>query len=52
VDQDQLNPYMAYEGYVVRVPHNPLRDFFRITHKVLATSALKIIIIEVIKRFP
>ena len=25
VDQDQLNPYVAYEGYVVRVPHNPLR---------------------------
>jgi len=24
VDQDQLNPYVAYEGYVVRVPHNPL----------------------------
>jgi len=23
VDQDQLNPYVAYEGYVVRVPHNP-----------------------------
>jgi len=22
VDQDQLNPYVAYEGYVVRVPHN------------------------------
>jgi hypothetical protein len=26
VDQDQLNPYVAYEGYVVRVPHNPLRS--------------------------
>jgi len=25
VDQDQLNPYVAYEGYVVRVPHNPLK---------------------------
>jgi hypothetical protein len=24
VDQDQLIPYVAYEGYVVRVPHNPL----------------------------
>lgn len=24
MDQDQLNPYVAYEGYVVRVPHNPL----------------------------
>jgi hypothetical protein len=24
VDQDQLNPYVAYEGYVVRVPHNQL----------------------------
>ena len=24
VDQDQLNPYVANEGYVVRVPHNPL----------------------------
>jgi len=24
VDQDPLNPYVAYEGYVVRVPHNPL----------------------------
>ena len=24
VDQDQLNPCVAYEGYVVRVPHNPL----------------------------
>jgi hypothetical protein len=24
VDQDQLNPYVAYEGYVVRVPHHPL----------------------------
>jgi len=24
VDQDQLNPYLAYEGYVARVPHNPL----------------------------
>jgi hypothetical protein len=24
VDQDQLNPYVAYEGYVARVPHNPL----------------------------
>ncbi|MEI6116026.1 MAG: hypothetical protein WCP99_15840, partial [Burkholderiales bacterium] len=24
VDQDQLNPYVAIEGYVVRVPHNPL----------------------------
>jgi len=23
VDQDQFNPYVAYEGYVVRVPHNP-----------------------------
>ena len=23
MDQDQLNPYVAYEGYVVRVPHNP-----------------------------
>jgi len=23
VDQDQLNPYVAYEGYVVRVPHHP-----------------------------
>jgi hypothetical protein len=23
VDQDQLNPYVAKEGYVVRVPHNP-----------------------------
>jgi hypothetical protein len=23
VDQDQLNPYVANEGYVVRVPHNP-----------------------------
>jgi hypothetical protein len=22
VDQDQLNPYVANEGYVVRVPHN------------------------------
>ena len=22
MDQDQLNPYVAYEGYVVRVPHN------------------------------
>jgi hypothetical protein len=25
VDQDQLNPYVAYEGYVVRVPHNSLQ---------------------------
>ena len=25
MDQDQLNPYVAYEGYVVRVPHNPLK---------------------------
>ena len=24
MDQDQLNPYVAYEGYVVRVLHNPL----------------------------
>ena len=24
MDQDQLNPYVAYEGCVVRVPHNPL----------------------------
>jgi hypothetical protein len=24
MDQDQFNPYEAYEGYVVRVPHNPL----------------------------
>jgi len=24
VDQDQFNPYVAYEGYVVRVPRNPL----------------------------
>ena len=24
MDQDQLNPYVANEGYVVRVPHNPL----------------------------
>jgi hypothetical protein len=23
VDQDQLNPYVANEGYVVRVPHHP-----------------------------
>ena len=23
MDQDQLNLYVAYEGYVVRVPHNP-----------------------------
>ena len=23
VDQDQLNPYVAYKGYVVRVPHTP-----------------------------
>ena len=23
MDQDQLNPYVAHEGYVVRVPHNP-----------------------------
>jgi hypothetical protein len=23
MDQDQLNPYVAYEGYVVRVPHKP-----------------------------
>jgi len=23
VDQDQLNPYVANEGYVIRVPHNP-----------------------------
>ena len=23
VDQDQLNPYVVYEGHVVRVPHNP-----------------------------
>jgi hypothetical protein len=27
VVQDLLNPYVAYEGYVVRVPHNPLSDF-------------------------
>lgn len=26
MDQDQLNPYVAYEGYVVRVPHNPLKS--------------------------
>ena len=26
VDQDQLNPYVAYEGYVVRIPHNPLTN--------------------------
>ncbi len=24
MDQDQLNPYVANEGYVLRVPHNPL----------------------------
>jgi len=24
VDQDQLNTFVAYEGYVVRVPHNPI----------------------------
>ena len=24
MDQDQLNPNVANEGYVVRVPHNPL----------------------------
>ena len=24
MDQDQLNPFVANEGYVVRVPHNPL----------------------------
>ena len=23
MDQDQLNPYVANEGYVVRVPHHP-----------------------------
>ena len=23
MDQDQLNLYLAYEGYVDRVPHNP-----------------------------
>ena len=23
MDQDQLNPYVANEGYLVRVPHNP-----------------------------
>jgi len=22
VDQDQMNPHVAYKGYVVRVPHN------------------------------
>ena len=27
MDQDQLNPYVAYEGYVVRVPHNPRAGF-------------------------
>ena len=35
MDQDQLNPYVAYEGYVVRVPRHPLiiprkvRDYLR-----------------------
>jgi hypothetical protein len=24
VDQDRLNPYVAYEGYVIRVLHNAL----------------------------
>ena len=24
VDQDQLNPYVANEGYVVCVPHDPI----------------------------
>jgi hypothetical protein len=39
VDQDQLNPYEAYEGYVVRVPHNPLS--FLLPYKPLwAFSAL------------
>jgi hypothetical protein len=26
MDQDQLNPYVAIEEYVVRVPHNPSRS--------------------------
>ena len=36
VDQDQLNPYVAYEGYVVRVPHNPL---MKLRPKSLAQSS-------------
>jgi len=27
VDQDQLNPYVSIEGYVVRVPHNALSRY-------------------------
>ena len=27
MDQDQLNPYVADEGYVVRIPHNPRTGF-------------------------
>ena len=27
MDQDQLNLYVANEGYVVRVPHNPLDPY-------------------------
>jgi len=38
VDQDQLNPYVAYEGYVVRVPHNPLR-FYNLNKKGLRLLA-------------
>ena len=42
VDQDQLNPYVAYEGYVVRVPHNPLKYlefllFLFVTRRTLGT---------------
>jgi hypothetical protein len=39
VDQDQLNPYVAYEGYVVRVPHNPL---MRLIGGIFADSRLYI----------
>ena len=35
MDQDQLNPYVANEGYVVRVPHNPL---MKVRSKSLALS--------------
>ena len=45
MDQDQLNPYVAYEGYVVRVPHHSLR-VMRDSHSAsmsMETSLLRVI---------
>ncbi len=40
VNQDQLNSYEAYEGYVVRFPHNPLLPLWLLRLKLSLNSQM------------